>query len=162
MNKEMKDKILSVAQVIEEGIEEYGRDEGVNMEVTTIMKLKKARLPDFVMVFQYFGEYAVDNFSPATCKVLWMFISLSEMKNYVTLDIDTIQEKTRMCRKTVYNAINQLKEHNVIVVVKNIQDKRRNDYFINPQAMWRGSSTNREKQLAKYKKDNVQLEFPNM
>jgi len=162
MNKENKDKILSIAQVIEEGIEEYGRDEGINMEVTTIMKLRKARLPEFIMVFQYFGEYAVKNFTPATCKVLWMFISISEMKNYVTLDINTIQEKTMMCRKSIYNAINQLKEHKVVIVVPNTQDKRRNDYFINPQAMWRGSSTNREKQLATYKKNNVQLEFPNM
>ncbi len=162
MDKVSNDRIREIGQILEEGMEEYGRDEGVNMEVTTIYKLRKARLPEFMMVFQYFGEYAVKNFTPATCKVLWMFVSVSEMKNYLTLDINTIEERTGMSRKSVYNAINQLKEHNVIVIVKNMQDKRRNDYFINPQAMWKGSSTNREKQLATYKKDNIQLGFPNM
>jgi DNA-binding transcriptional regulator GbsR (MarR family) len=84
------------------------------------------------------------------------------MKNYLTLDINAIEERTGMSRKSVYNAINQLKEHNVIVVVKNVQDKRRNDYFINPQTMWKGSSINREKQIAKYKENSTQLKLPNM
>jgi DNA-binding MarR family transcriptional regulator len=162
MDKKSNDRINEITRIIEEGVEEYGRDEGINMEVTTIYKFKKARLPEFMMVFQYFGEYAVKNFTPATCKVLWMFVSVSEMKNYLTLDINAIEERTGMSRKSVYNAINQLKEHNVIVVVKNVQDKRRNDYFINPQTMWKGSSINREKQIAKYKENSTQLKLPNM
>ena len=57
MDKVSNDRIRQIGQIIEEGVEEYGRDEGVNMEVTTIYKLRKARLPEFMMVFQYFGEY---------------------------------------------------------------------------------------------------------
>ena len=38
MDKVSNDRIRQIGQIIEEGVEEYGRDEGVNMEIHTTQK----------------------------------------------------------------------------------------------------------------------------
>jgi DNA-binding MarR family transcriptional regulator len=152
-------KMKEMTSTIENGIEEFGRDNGVPIEAYTIYKTKKARLPDHVMLFQAFSMFAAGQFQPTTCKVLFKLLSLSEYENYISIDVKTIAEEISLSVVSVNRALKELKDSNVISVHKHTSDKRRNDYFINPLATWKGSSIQREKQIKKLKNDQKQLEF---
>ena len=51
----------------------------------------------------------------------------------------------------------QLKEINLIVDLPNSQDKRRKDYWINPNAMYRGHAIDRTKQIKIAKENQLEL-----
>ena len=158
-NTDANNKLKVIGDYVERGIEEMGNDEGLKIKATTIYSRNKARIPEFIMVFQYFAEYASINFKPATCKLLLALYSISEMKNYISIDVNTLCEKLKMSRQSIHNGLKELKNHNIIIILQNINDKRRNDYFMNPTTAWRGSGEQRNKVITKMKDRGTQLEF---
>lgn len=154
-----RENLEYIAEQIEQGIEETGRDNDIQIEAYTIFKNKKGKLPDFNMVFQAFSMFVADNFAPATCKVIFKLLAINQFENFISIDIKTISEEMKMSVTSVNRAIKELKLYNIITIHKHVGDKRRNDYFINPCAVWRGTSIKRDKQIDILKKNNIQLEF---
>jgi predicted transcriptional regulator len=85
---------------------------------------------------------------------------LSEYENFVSIDVKTISEFLDISELSVKRATKQLTEDNIILKIEHPTDKRRIDYFLNPDSCWRGKSLNRDKAIDKLKKKNkLQLEL---
>jgi hypothetical protein len=105
-------------------------------------------LPPNIMVFQKFILAAAAKLTPAALRVFNFFMGLSEYENFVGMDIKTIMEYLSIkSEKTVIEALNELTKYNVVIKVKNGRDRRRNDYYINPVAAWKGNSFSRNKHI---------------
>ena len=99
------------------------------------------------MVFQTFAFLAATELKPATNKVLMLFFANSAYENYVGMDIVTIGEKLNISERSVINAINELEKNKIIIRTKHPNDKRRNDYFLNPFTSWKGNAESRKKMI---------------
>jgi hypothetical protein len=109
----------------------------------------RPKLEDNVMVFQAFAYLAATQLKPSTCKVLFYFFSLSAWENYLQVDVKSISENLSITERSVMSAIKELKENNIVIITPHPSDKRRNDYFINPLAAWKGNSYSRKNKLQK-------------
>jgi DNA-binding MarR family transcriptional regulator len=117
------------------------------MEVKVSMVQKRTPLPPNVMVFQTFAYLAATKLKPSTNKVLMMFFAESAYENFIGMDIETIAEKLSISRRTAVNALGELEKHSIIIKTPHPNDKRRNDYFLNPFATWKGNAVARKKMI---------------
>ena len=76
-NKEKKQKLVDFSEYIDGGMVEVGKENGLNVDVTNIVKLKQGKMPDSVFVLQTFAARLsmVEGYSVHTFKVLFYFIS---------------------------------------------------------------------------------------
>ena len=167
--KAQSGKLRSISDYIESGIEEVANDEGIKMQANVYIKPEKQSLPEFTMVFLSFTAWAVKNLKPGTCKLLLLIMYKTQMKtNKFSMNLDSIIEELDMSKRSVQNAVDELKKNHIIICIPNEMDRRRNDYMINPHAMYRGSGFDRDKQIKLLKeKDRIegkyrQLEFDHM
>jgi hypothetical protein len=66
-----------------------------------------------------------------------------------------------MHKTTVMKGVQELVNLNIVIKFSSKQDKRRNEYSVNPLTMWKGKSENRRKAIKKFEKNNVTiLELP--
>jgi DNA-binding transcriptional ArsR family regulator len=100
-------------------------------------------LPPTVMVFQAFSKIAAAELTPAACKVLLFFLSQMEYQNVVSMDQFTIATRIHMTDRTVSSAIKTLTEKGIVTAVPMLNDRRRNEYFLNPYSSWKGSAKQR-------------------
>lgn len=105
---------------------------------------KRVKLEDNIMVFQAFAWLASKKLKPCSNKILMWFFAVSQYENFVGVDIQTLIEELLMSKRAVIDGLNELEENNIIIKFKNVRDKRRHDYFINPVAAWRGNSVARK------------------
>lgn len=117
----------------------------------------KIKLPPNVMVFQAFAYLAAIKLKPATNRVLMLFFAKSAYENFLGIDILTIAEELEMTDRSILSAIKELCENNIIIKIKHPIDKRRNDYFLNPTAAWKGNSYTRAKSISKINKNQLDL-----
>ena len=161
MKKEGKtqEKVNYLANQIEYGIEELAKDEGLKFEANTYIKKQKANMPQSVFVLQNFAmEFATNiTLNVSTYRILFHFIGLAKYENFLSIDQLTISEELSISLNTVLRGLKELKDLNIILSLPHPSDKRRNDYFINPNTMWKGNSTNRTKRIIK---DKHILELP--
>lgn len=120
---------------------------------------KRIKLPDNMMVFQAAAYLCAKELKPSTNRILMLFIAMSAYENFIGMDVKTISEELDMTERTVISALKELEQNNVIVKFKHPSDKRRHDYFINPQAAWKGNSYTRKKVLTNIDPDQLKL-FP--
>ena len=86
---------------------------------------------------QKFAYLSATQLKPASTRVLMLFFALSGYENYVGMDVKTIQEELNIKSKvTIVAALSELEDNNIIIKIENAQDRRRNDYFINPLFIW--------------------------
>ena len=117
-------------------------------QVKIYTERKGLPLPPNVMVFQKFILAAAAKLTPNALRILCFFMGLSEYENFVGMDVKTIMEYLSInSETTVITALNELTKYNVIIKVKNGRDRRRNDYYLNPIAMWKGNSFSRNKHI---------------
>lgn len=165
MNKKQKlekiEKLKDFSSYISEGMVEVGRDRNMDVDVVAVYKQKQGKLPDSLFVLQTFANEMSkrENYSATTFRVLMYFFALSQYENFVSIDVKTISENLGLSEMSVKRATKQLTDDNIIIKVEHPSDKRRIDYFINPQAAWRGSSFNRDKFLKKAKDNKMQLKM---
>jgi DNA-binding transcriptional regulator GbsR (MarR family) len=89
------------------------------------------------------------------------FFGLSAYENFLGIDIKTISETLEITERSVITALNELEGEKIIIKMKHGIDKRRNDYFINPLAAWKGNSYSRDKRIKTLVQNKQQLElFP--
>ena len=154
-----KKRIKYLGEYLEQGIVETGNDENISVDSTLILKIKQGKMPDAVFVLQNFCKNIANriDYTQSTFRVLFYLISLSEYKNFISIDVKTIAENMNMTPLSVKRATKQLSDDNVIKKIDHPSDKRRIDYFLNPMAMWRGKTLNRDKFLIKAKTQKIQL-----
>jgi len=158
MKKEVKNKVKEIAEYAGLGIEEMGKDEGIRIDAYTIMKKQQGRTDPFVRVLQEFAAAVINHdFSKNTYRVMFLFFSTCEYGNFVMIDIKTISEILQITERNTIQAVKILCENNIIIKVENVQDRRRNDYFLNPLAIWKGQTEDRRKSLKKLMDNETQL-----
>lgn len=162
MKKEEKNKLKDIGDYAGLGIEEMGRDEGIRIDAYTIMKKQQGRTDPFVRVLQEFAGAVINHdFSKNTFRVMFLFFSTCQYGNYVMIDIKTISETLQITERNTIQAVKILCENKIIIKVENVQDRRRNDYFLNPLAIWKGQTEDRRKTVKKLIDNKTQLDlFP--
>lgn len=121
---------------------------GSGNDINVGIKKKRTPMPPNIMVFQTFAMIAATQLSPAANKVLMLFFANAGYENFIGMDQATIQEKLGIKSKTtVFKALKDLEEQSIIIKTKHSNDKRRNDYFMNPFAAWKGHSETRKKAI---------------
>jgi predicted transcriptional regulator len=148
-----ENKVKYLANQIETGIEELGNDEGLKFEANTYIKKATGTMPQSIFVLQNFAMQFAKNITLniSTYRILFYFIGLSEYENFLSIDQLTISEELKISPKTVVRSLTELKDLNIIISVPHKSDKRRNDYFINPNTMWKGNSASRTKKITSNK-----------
>lgn len=124
-----------------------GKDFKNGIDVSISVRPSREKLPPNVMVFQTFAYLSATQLAPSTCKVLMYLFSKTGYENYIGIDVKTLSEEVNMVSRTIIRALNELEENGIIVKIKNISDKRRHDYFINPYGAWKGNSFSRKKAI---------------
>ena len=109
---------------------------------------KREALPPTVMLFQTFSSLAASELSPAACKVLFFFFAQTQYQNVISMDQFTIATHVNITERTVRKAISELIKYGIITKVQLINDKRRNEYFLNPYSSWKGSSMQRNELIS--------------
>ena len=132
-------------------------EKGFERISVTIHGQNKPKLEDNVMLFQAFAYLAATRLKPSTCKVLFYFFSLSEWENYIQVDVKSISENISVTERSVLSAIKELKENQIIIITPHPSDKRRNDYFLNPMAAWKGNSYSRKTKMQKIGKMQMEM-----
>jgi hypothetical protein len=156
----VNDKIKEVANYIDSGLQEVGNDMGISLESKTIITAKRGKMPDSTFVLQSFAQTMLKNrkrLSTTAKDLIFYFIGYVGYGNWIGMNIETICEELGKKRSIVLHGLKQLKEINLIVSVPDQQDKRRNVYWINPNAMYRGSAIERTKQIKEAKKNQLEL-----
>jgi len=115
------------------------------IEVKIQEKKPKGKLPPAVFIFQKFALEASKILSPSALQVIIYFIGITEFGNYVSMDILTLSEELKLSEKTSWRALKELKEKGIVVEAKHGQDKRRKDYWLHPDAVFKGGSADRIK-----------------
>jgi predicted transcriptional regulator len=163
MNKKTTDKVKYIANQVENGIEELGRESNIIIQANTIIKTKKSNMPAFVFVVQQFAKVFSEriNLNASTYRIFFHFMALMEYENFISVDIETISENLSLSPRTVIRGIKDLEDLNIVKKTLHINDKRRHEYFINPIAVWKGNSNSRSKSIKKAQENNSKsLELP--
>jgi hypothetical protein len=79
--------------------------------------------------------------------------------NFIEIDISQIAVINRMSEISVKRAIKELKEMDVIFIDKDLNDKRRNTYCINPMIAWKGNASDRVKSIDR-RNEQLKIDFP--
>lgn len=120
---------------------------GQEMQVNVYNQPKRIPLPPNTMVFQAFAYLAATKLKDCSIRVLMLLFSKSAYENFLSMDVLTIAEELKYSQRSVITALNELTENNIIIKIQHPSDKRRNDYFINPLAAWKGNAYTRKKRL---------------
>jgi hypothetical protein len=131
-----------------------------NSEYNVIVTPVKAKVQDYIMVFQKAMALLREKQLSATgFMILCYFYEKAGYGNTVPIRAETIVKDCKMNRNTVFKGIKELKTIEVILVAKDMNDTRINTYFINPVYAWKGSVRERSKRI-KAIADRNQLSLP--
>jgi DNA-binding MarR family transcriptional regulator len=132
-----KSKLQNIAQSVKD---ELGEDTSVNVYI----KKKAPKQSTYVMFYQQVNLELVKELQPNACKVLLYLMSKTQYDNYIGVNQETIQEELGYSSiRSVQNALKELKALNIVITMNDLDDKRRNVYFINPYQSWKGKVAKR-------------------
>jgi len=121
-------------------IEQVQKDYNMYEQHITIIKPNKLKEKEaFVKVFQIALKYFVDTLSPSGCKLFMYFICQTQYNNIIEVDQSEIQEELKMGRTALNKGIKELIDINIIRIIQDKNDKRRNVYIINHYVTWKGN-----------------------
>lgn len=141
---------------IQSNVSEFTGEDKVSV---SIHKTDNVSLPPSVFIFQQFAHLCSIEMNGSTSRVLLFLLSIQGYENVVGIDIKTIGETLNLSISSVKRSMKSLEEFNVINKYPNVTDRRRNDYFVNPLATWKGKSRNRLKQMAELHRHQLQLDL---
>ena len=136
---------------------------GEETQVSIHVKKKIPRQSStYTMFYQNINLELVKHLKPNSCKVLMYMMAKTGYDNFVGVNQETIQEELDYTSiRSVQVAISELKKMNIIIATKDLADKRRNIYFINPLQSWKGKVAKRLQSMARLKEINAdQLSLP--
>ena len=117
----------------------------------------KIKVEDFVFLFQKVTELAIKELTPSACKLMLYLLSKCQYQNSVRIHIETIMEDLLLAKSTVIIAMEQLVKIQVVIKVKDMDDKRHNIYYINPVHAWKGRIYKRQRQIREKNKNQLVL-----
>lgn len=150
------EKLIELSEYMSEGFVEVGKDNNMDVQVTTVVKQRTGKMPQAVFLLQSFAQKVAfrKDYSANTFRVMMYFFALSQYENFVSIDVKSISENLEISEMSVKRATKQLTDDNIIIKTEHPSDKRRTDYFLNPMASWKGKSLNRDKAIEKLQKKN--------
>lgn len=119
----------------------------------------------FIKLFQEQAKI-INNCKPITAKIFMYFLcecGYSDKEGifpYIEVDVFTISRNTNTSESSVKRAVKELMEMGVLLLDKDMNDKRRNTYFINPTMAWKGNPIDRQKSLKKLNENQLKIGFP--
>lgn len=150
MDKQSADKIEKEIKTIM-GNAHMGNLNGIEtINVSVKAEIPRIKLPPNIMVSQAFAKIASSNLTPVSCKLLIWLFGITHFENYVSIDIDSMAEELRYSPRNVLRAFKELVANNILQKFPHPTDKRRNDYFLNPFAAWKGNSFSRLTRIKLY------------
>jgi len=151
-----KSKVENIAQSIKDEL-------GDETSVSVYVKKKVPKQSTYVMFYQQVNLELVKELQPNACKVLLYLMSKTHYDNYIGVNQETIQEELGYASiRSVQNALKELKALNIIITIPDLDDKRRNVYYINPYQSWKGKVAKRieaVKRLADANGEQLSLPF---
>jgi len=115
-----------------------------SMTVTVALRKNIPTIPDFVMMFQEVTKRIVvgEGLSLITYRVLFFMLGSMEFQNFIPISIEQMAEDLKVSKPSVKRAMKQLKELNIVISIRDVNDRRYNNYMINPTAAWKGKAKN--------------------
>jgi DNA-binding MarR family transcriptional regulator len=151
-----KSRLQKIAQSVKDEI-------GEDTSVSVYIKKKVPKQSTYVMFYQQVNLELVKELQPNACKVLLYLMSKTQYDNYIGVNQETIQEELGYSSiRSVQNALKELKALNIVITMNDLDDKRRNVYFINPYQSWKGKVAKRievVKRLAEANGEQLFLPF---
>ena len=143
------------------GIDEVLQGNGiVNNNVSVFVSDRKPKeTEEFIKLFQKQLE-VVRNCKPITVKIFMYFLCETQYGNYVEADIRAISLINDVSEISVKRALKELIELRVIIIDKDLNDRRRNTYMINPFYAWKGNAGDRKTSLKKIDQNQLMIGFP--
>lgn len=136
---------------------------GEETQVSIHVKKKIPRQSStYTMFYQTINLELVKHLKPNSCKVLMYMMAKTGYDNMLGVNQETIMEELDYKSiRSVISAISELKKMNILVSVRDLADKRRNVYFINPLQSWKGPVVKRIQAVARLTDINAdQLSLP--
>lgn len=156
----MKDKRKVGEQIIKAVTDDHAESNlsHIQMETHVYVKqqVRRVPLPHNTMVFQAAAYLCCTKLASSSNRILMYFFSISEYENFISVDVQTLSELLNLTTRSIKSGLKELEDNNIIIKIKNIRDKRRHDYFINPVVSWRGNSATWDKT-----KKQIQVSNPN-
>lgn len=123
-------------------------------------KFYPKNIPDYVMIFQKITEQLIKGLQPAATKVFLYMICKLQYSNHIGVDQVTIADECNLSVRTVNGSIKELLELQMIILYRDLQDKRRKVYMINPYTAWKGKMQQRKKAIKQMDSSQTSLLFP--
>ena len=154
MKKNVKNEYEFVKRLQQESNEE--------IQVNVFVKAKSTKTSNFVMFYQQVNYELIMLLKPNTCKLLLYFMAKCKYDNLIeTHQLTMMEDLGYTSLDTIQKGIKELKKLNIILSVKDAQDRRRKVYFLNPYQSWKGEAANRKNYVAQQNKiDPQQLQLP--
>ena len=145
-----------------EFVKRLQQESGEEIQVNVFVKAKSTKTSNFVMLYQQVNYELIMLLKPNTCKLLLYFMAKCKYDNLIeTHQLTMMEDLGYTSLDTIQKGIKELKKLNIILSVKDAQDRRRKVYFLNPYQSWKGEAANRKNYVAQQNKiDPQQLQLP--
>ena len=118
----------------------YGEDTKVSVYVGRSIPKQS----NYTMLYQDVNLELVKVLRPNACKLLLYMMSKTQYDNYIGVNQETMREDLEYkSKKTIVDGIKELMNYNIILVLEDLDDKRRNVYYLNPMQSWKGKVAKR-------------------
>ena len=154
-SKEKTDLIVNSIKDIHDGLNEPIPA----ISVYSGMKYPK-NMPDFIMLFQMAVRLIIKSLTPSACKIFLYLLVTAMYDNVVGVTIKKLISELEFNKRTVIKALKELKDKNIVVSIKDLNDNRISIYIINPHTAWKGTIRTRNKFIKKQDEKHLQLQFP--
>jgi DNA-binding MarR family transcriptional regulator len=139
VEKITRHKVESISNAVQSNL-----DDDYAISVSLIRK--KIKVENYVMLFQEAVNRLLENkISKNGLRVFVYMLSKLQYSNHIGVDQRTIAEDNDISLVYLKKTLKELKDANIIIPYKDMQDKRRNVYIINPIIAWKGKVKNRTK-----------------
>ena len=145
-----------------EFVKRLQQESGEEIQVNVFVKAKSTKTSNFVMFYQQVNYELIMLLKPNTCKLLLYFMAKCKYDNLIeTHQLTMMEDLGYTSLDTIQKGIKELKKLNIILSVKDAQDRRRKVYFLNPYQSWKGEAANRKNYVAQQNIiDPQQLQLP--
>lgn len=135
-------------------VEDLQDNLGEDISVSVYVKKNIPKGSGFTMFYQDVNLELVKLLKPNACKLLLYMMSKTKYDNYIGVNQDTMREDLEYkTKKSIVDGIKELMGYNIVLVLEDVDDKRRNVYYLNPMQSWKGKVAKRVQSIRKLDKE---------
>ena len=135
-------------------VEDLQDNLGEDISVSVYVKKKIPKGSGFTMFYQDVNLELVKLLKPNACKLLLYMMSKTQYDNYIGVNQETMREDLEYkTKKSIVDGIKELMGYNIVLVLEDVDDKRRNVYYLNPMQSWKGKAAKRIQSIRKLDKE---------